>query len=196
MPLPVITNTYRVTFKWTGPSNLTAANVLHFFASGGGSAAALYTALDTNANASMWQTAPATCAISTVNIIKLDGTSGTISNGTGSPAKWAGQSGAAPEVIPQVATLIKLTTGQRGPAKRGRLFLPFVQESASAQGQLQGTYAANVQAAWRTWQTALNTAGYALCVASYAHASQVSPVTITCEQFLATQRRRQGRIRP
>lgn len=192
MPLPIIADTYRVALTWSDARFPTAAiNVLHF-RKGGSSAAALYTSLDANVTAAMWGFQSSDSKVNRVDITPLDGTSLTVQNSTGTPAKWSGNGGVK-DATPQAAAILKLTTALRGRTNRGRIYLPWVREDAVTAAVLDSTLLASTQTAWATFITALSGAGFKLVVASYV-TSVANDVTATrIEQRLATQRRRNKR---
>jgi hypothetical protein len=133
-----------------------------------------------------------------ISIIPLDGVSSATDFTTDGTAKWSGANGT--DSIPQVACLLKLQTGVRGRANRGRVYLPYVSEGATLSGIMTGSIVSSMQTAWTTFLGGVNTAspvGYELGVASYARAhggtgAHFTPLTqLTVESFTATQRRRQ-----
>jgi hypothetical protein len=150
----------------------------------------------------MWDSVISGASIVTVDITPLDGTSATQSFTTGGGAAWSGSSGG--EMIPQVAVLVKLQTSLRGRSNRGRVFLPMTAETAAGAGFVAGGEDVTITNAWTTFANALPadaTTPADLVIASYdrrhagagAHATNVT--AITCELALATQRRRQTRLR-
>lgn len=202
IPLPVITGAYRVALKWVNTSQ-TAVNVIHIFEPGGGGASptAIFTCLDTHVTAGMWGTC-AGGAVTEVDITPLDGVSATASFNTASPSKWSG--GTDTDFTPAAAALIKLQTGLRGRDNRGRIYLPWLSEAQVTKGVLNGTTASDRTANWTTFASAIAADGTTPChlaVASYdrAHAGAgahiTSIVTLAMEGAIATQRRRQGRLR-
>src|SRR5215471_17254376 len=129
VPLPVINNTFRCTFRWVSSAvGVNAVNVIHVQALNPPlSPSQVYTVLNTFVTAAMWGTVGNSSSIANVDIIPLDGTSSTYTFATGSPAKWGG--GSTGDVVPVQCTLIKLQTGLRGRNHRGRIYLPFLAES-------------------------------------------------------------------
>jgi len=155
------------------------------------------TAWQTNQLASLSTSA----VLQQVDLLHLDGTAAMSSYTTPGTGKWAGPQPGDPEIA--VATLIKISTAHRGPANRGRIFLPFTSESIIANGALTGSVVAQISTAWQAFNTALQagTPSMILGVASYARPpSHGSPhftplLNISCEPLAGTQRRRQGRLR-
>jgi hypothetical protein len=192
--LPVIANTYRVTWDWYLSNNpgARAANVLHFHdTSGTGSANALFTALNTNVNNNMFAMQDPQANIYNVDIIPLDGHSPT-SSYTFSSARGGSGTG---EAIAQAAPLVLLKTATRGPAGRGRIFLPFLEEGAQTDGALDPTKRTTAITNWTTFRTAMDTANYPLCVATYVHADWHLVTSLSMRTVSATIRRRVNRLR-
>jgi hypothetical protein len=193
-PLPVIADVFRTTLNWTNVSVGTpAANVLHFKTSSSGkSEQEVFDCLDAHVVQAMWDWAAVGSHVATVDIIKLDGASGTHTFTTGNPAKWSG--GGTGEPLPQVAGLLKLQTGLRGRSKRGRIYIPFVGEGETLHGDMAD--ADLVGPAWTTFANAIAsdaTTPTALGVASYKNADWNQATSIVAEIRSATQRRRQHR---
>jgi hypothetical protein len=192
MPLPVIADTYRVALNWTNTQDTThATNVIHIKKSGS-SPAAIITQLEAAATADLWKMVSPGASVDNIVVTPLDGSSISVFHSTGKPAKWTGN-GAAGDWIPQVSSLIKLTTSKRGRSYRGRIFLPFTSEGTVAYGIFNSTYVGVCTTAWTTWLTAMTAAGFTPCVASYLHSTEETIVAIACEGTSATQRRRQHR---
>ena len=97
--------------------------------------------------------------------------------------------------IPAVAALVSLKTHRRGARGRGRLYLGPVSEGAVVNGQC--TPYVSMSAAWRDFADAIPTSPteMSLGVASYTHADVNGVTSLKVEQELATQRRRQSRLR-
>jgi len=96
-------------------------------------------------------------------------------------------------MIPQVSALVKLTTNERGRSKRGRIFLPWVNEGIADQGTLTSTRQTAMQSAWNTFISDMSTNNCPVVVASYKLASSAIVQTLFVESLLATQRLRQPR---
>jgi hypothetical protein len=141
----------------------------------------------------MWSTVTGDARIQEVDITPLDGTSATATFVKAVAAKWTGFSGGAG--VPAVCGLIKLQTGLRGPRHRGRIFLPFTGEGATDNGTIITATQAGATNAWVTFANDMDTAGASLGVASYAHSDWNQAIAIQCETFVATQKRRQDRLR-
>jgi hypothetical protein len=195
-PLPTITNVFRVALTWTESGGQHAVNVMHIRDdSGGHGAGQLMTALDAHITANQWLTVVNTAVVTDVAITPLDGSSATQHFNPATPAHWTG--GNPPDFSPASAAVIKLTTALRGRSHRGRLFLPFVSENIMSNGVLNSTTAANVSTAWVAFDTAMtsNAPPWSLGVASYKLSQFNQSTDPVCEIILATQRRRQGRLR-
>jgi hypothetical protein len=190
-PLPVIADVYRLTLLWVHASGQRAVNVLHVHRTTS-TAASVATLIDANVTANMWQPLSSGASVQELHVLKLDGTSSTYELLT-SGAKWTG--GTSGDFIPQAAVLISLKTGLRGPSNRGRIFLPFTTETSSGNGTLQTASQATMETAWSAFIAALGTGATTLVVASYAHAIFHNVDSFNVELPLATQRRRQDRVR-
>lgn len=198
-PLPVIANTFRVAFVWKDAgTSQTAANIMHFQRAAS-TAIDVKNDIDAHVTAAMWSVQEANAQVSRLDIIKLDGTSGTVSF-TVSGAKWTG-GGSASDFAPNVANVIKMQTGLRGRANRGRVYLPFVGENQTTAGAIGGAAVTAGQAAWDAFLAAMTVATCFPVVASYdrAHSGASAHATLVTkyvyEAVAATQRRRQGRLR-
>lgn len=180
MPLPIIANTFRTVLQWTESlTGLTAHNVMHFKTAGSGrTAAQVYTCLNTHVTQAMWDFAATTAVVNEVAITPLDGVSAARVTSTGSPSKWQGAG--AGQALPQVAGEISFATGLRGPAHRGRAFIPFVGE-----GEVSGRNmvdVAAVAAAWAAFISAVDTDATTpmdLVIASYANGTAAIVTSLT-----------------
>ncbi len=191
-PLPVISGVKRVAFEWSGPNGLSAVNVMHFFA-GAQTSAGLWALLETHVQQNMWQVSTLSSVIKTVDILPLDGASGTASFVPPATVKWAGSSTGDP--IPQAAVIAKFGTGLRGRHRRGRVFIPFPTEALVTAGDITPANVALMQSAWNAFLTGMDGAGTPLVVASYSRLDFAEVTSVTVEPVIATQRRRQGRLR-
>jgi hypothetical protein len=211
-PLPVITGIHRVALNWrVGAAGPTAANVMHF---SGASVdpTGLYNALGTHLTANMWIGIGTDTSIWQVAITPLDGTTATAIFAPTGP-QWAGAS-APGDYIPSSAGIVSLRTLNRGRQYRGRLYTPFPLELLVQDGRWVGSLT-SIQTAWDSFRTGMTTALWPWQVASYGHSLHrtktpgggytLTPVTwtphatavsaSTFEVALATQRRRQSRLR-
>lgn len=192
MALPVIPGTYRCAFNWTvADSGLTATNVMHFERADY-SAENVYFDIDGAVTADMWLQTKTDIGISSVEVTPLDGTSLPYIGNTGKGVKWSGsQSGG--DFIPQVATIVKLTTAKRGRSYRGRVFLPFVGETRAGGGIMDPTTRSDMEDAWVAFVSAMATAGTPMAIASYKLATSEDVIQATVESFCGTIRKRQPR---
>ena len=189
MPLPVIANTARCTLHWVGDSANPplAINVIHLEASARTEeemADSIQSALDAeqvNALACL----SSAYVLAQVDVIKLDGSSGTQSFGYSGPAGQAGG-----DYIPQGCMVVSLKTAGRGPQARGRIYIGPVAESRQANGQL--TSGADPTAGWSNVLDALSSDSNPLVVASYVHSTKREVTSLTIHNALRTQRRRQA----
>lgn len=188
-PLPVIADVYRVAFKWTlSGKNQYGVNVMHFSAPGKNEQD-VFDALGAHLTGAMFGDMSDQSGLQEIDILKLDGTSATVSHPLDATLTGLGSGDAL--VAP--ALMIKLVTGLRGPANRGRLFLPFPAESNTNDGMVENPSGAS--AAWTTFANDMVADGIALGVASYAHATWHQAITVGEEKALGTQRKRQKRVR-
>jgi hypothetical protein len=158
----------------------------------------VFNMFDSHVTSSMWGGISQGASVVEVDVIRLDGTSPTGVLSTGSPSKWTGGSGSTSDpFVPNAPILVSFKTSQRGPAHRGRIYLPFVAENAITDGSLDSGVRSSMQTAWDTFLTAMGTGGSVaqLGVASYKHSSWLSTGTLNVETILGTQKRRQQRLR-
>lgn len=195
MPLPVIPNVYRVTLNWDLSGAQTAANVLNFHDSTAGThdEQDLFTNLNAQVDSNMWSPVADTASVTSVDIIKLDGTTPQHTFTSLTAANWDGGIGGT--AVPAVAGLVSLRTSQRGPRGRGRVYLPFVSESEITSGfWTSGAHRAACEAAWEQFITDMSAADWDLQVASYVHGTTETVTNINVPSAFATQRRRQRRL--
>lgn len=192
-PLPTIPNTYRVALSWFHTDLKTAAaNVMHFRKSGS-NPAALWTALDSHVTSTMWNLTDSHGSIAEVTITPLDGSSVSLPEPTGSPAKWSGGTTGSHNPVPNVAAIVKFVTGKRGRSYRGRIYLPWIEEAYIDGLTLDNSQRTAVQTAWATFLTAMTGDGFDLVVASYKLSTAETVLASGVENDIATQRRRAKR---
>jgi hypothetical protein len=194
-PLPVIANTYRVAMEWGNSDypNWIATNVIHLNKSSS-NPAAVAAALEANVAAAMWQVQSTHSTIKNLVITPLDGSSVAFPIATTGGAKWSGnQSNNTPTA--QNCNIVKLLTAKRGRSYRGRIFLPWADEQAVDGNLLHTGNASACTAAWVAFHTAMTAAGFNLVVASYKLATVDNVAALACENYTATQRRRNKRVR-
>lgn len=189
MPLPVITDCFRVALNWQA-SGLRATNVMHFLAPTLDEDD-VYGVLDSNMTSDLWALVETNASIFNVTITKLDGTPDGREYINVPNAKWDGGLGTG--LSPQVCELVKLLTGATGKRGRGRIYLPWVADSVVDQGVINSGDQATNQADWITWANAMAADGVALAVASYVGGVANQVLAIQVESRTATQRKRQPR---
>lgn len=203
VPLPVLAGVHRCALRWVeSGTGQTAVNVIHIFdATPAFDPFVVFEAMDDAVSTNMWAPCVTTAVIQQVDITPLDGTSSTASFLTGGVAKWGGTDSGG--FAPQQAALVKFGTGHRGRNNRGRIFLPFISTTSSADGHIGIVAAGLLTTAWGAFQTALQTDTPVLdhVVASYdrrhggAGAGSRVITTYTGEDATGTQRKRQARNR-
>lgn len=191
MPLPTIAGVHRVALEWTGPSGQSAANVLHVEAAGL-TASDVATAIDGDVTQQMWMHTASSFQVTRMVVTPLDGHSASFVFPT-SGLKWTGDGGAS-DFSPAVAAIVSLRSAERGARARGRLYLPGVVEGLTTAGVLNANVA-TAQTAWNAFLAALAADSCALVVASYTHAEAFTVTSVVYESVVATQRRRQSRLR-
>lgn len=191
--LPVISDVFRCAFEWDsgGLISSPATNVMHFKGAGI-TESDVFNALDGAFVANNWAQTSSDASIVEVVIQKLDGASAAVAFATASAANWSGTH-AGGDITPAVAAIVKEKTAKRGRSYRGRIFLPWLHESAMANGAVDGTELTNLQTAWSAWLTAMHGGAVEPVVASYQLATAEPITDVVVEQLLATQRRRQMR---
>lgn len=190
-PLPVINDVFRCSIHWVHSSGQRAVNVFHVQSSTL-TAQAVANLIDASVTANMWQPVSSSASVQELHVLPLDGSSSTLEKVT-TGTKWAGST--TGDMTPQAACLLSLKTGLRGPANRGRMYLPFIAESSAGNGTLVVASQTTLNAAWLAFIAALGAGGAELVVASYKNANAHQLDSIAAEIPLATQRRRQDRLR-
>lgn len=189
----MITDVFRVAFNWTNSDvpALTSTNVMHFKASGK-VASDVASDITAHVTANMWKFQTNHSKVHDLVITKLDGSAVSFPYNTDLTSKWTGTLTDA-LFIPQASNLIKLLTAKRGRSYRGRVYLPWCSEQYGTDGVLNSTNVATCSAAWAAFDAAMDSAGTKLVVASYLHSTAEEVVALGCENYLATQRRRNKR---
>lgn len=189
MPLPTIPDVWRVALQWSADAGVRAVNVIHI-AGAVTDEGVIAGAMEAAVTANMWRCVSQDFHISQLVVTKLDGTADGVVFNTGVEAKWDG--GESGQWVPTVAALVKLGTGGGGRSGRGRVFLPFVGETAMTNGLINASQRTETTDAWTAFLTSL--LGYVtpveLCVASYTHSTWRPVIAVGCEGPIATQRRR------
>lgn len=190
MPTPVIANVARAVINWTHPDAGYAKNILHFSGlTGYPDHADLASAINSNVNSGQFNSVAEDAEAITVDIQDLDGSSAVdvwSINWTG------GASGDDP--VPAASCLVKLNTALAGRSHRGRIYLPFTAEVSQANGMVTSDIS-GMNIAWNGFKDDMFDDGFGLVVASYTLETAQAVTTLLVETPLATQRRRQGRLR-
>ncbi len=186
-PLPTIADVYRVTLNWGTAHGITPRNVLHFSAPGL-TDADIATAFDANASDDMWKCIQQDWAFTSLDILKLDGTSATTTHAVSAQGSLQSGDWATP-----VAGVMSLRTPARGSAGRGRVFLGPVAEVQLTSGLLISTAA--IGTAWEAFRVGMQAAGTALVVASYVHVTSHPVTNLHMSNIPGVVRRRQDQLR-
>lgn len=194
-PLPVITDVYRVVYNWTSISGVSAVNVIHVSSDSSAEPGdVLNTVLDVQSDhRDMWNFLPQDQTLDSLVVTKLDGTSASV---TGSLSGVVGTGTAS--VVPAVAALLHIGTGQRGPRGRGRVYIGPTTEDLITSGHVNSTPQGTAQTAWNDFADDLDGALSHPCqlgVASYVHADFHVFSSLVLQGLTATQRRRQDQLR-
>jgi len=193
-PPIVISGVFRVAFEWFNATNGQKAVNVMCFENGAGTVSGLFSALNSNVTAGMWRSVNLQFAITSVKMLPLDGVSPTTPESpTG--AQWKTNFGVDNGYETQNAAIVSLRTAFRGPQARGRVYLPATDEAFSNAGAFDATAQASMQTAWTNFVAAMSASGYVLCVASRKHLTFHQVTTVQVEGLMATQRRRQQRLR-
>ena len=144
----------------------------------------------------MIASAVTTAKITTIEVMKLDGVS-PIASLTTTGTKWNGL--AAGEFTPQVAALVRHSTAVRGKKGIGMSYIPFTGEGVISAGSLAVGTRDAMQTAWDNFGGAASAAGITPILVSWPpadlNASGRDIIKFTVQTVLATQRRRQNRLR-
>lgn len=193
-PLPVIAGIFRVTLNWNSDGGITPRNVLHIQTATGDEeevADALHTALVANVDAV--QMISINYAVVTYDVLKLDGSSATVT--VNAPDDDA-RGGASGQIMPSTATVLSMRTAQRGPRGRGRLYLGPAAEGLADAGYVPLTQRSTTPAAWQALNEDLLASPIAagIYVASYVHGTAVPVTSFSVRPPFGTQRRRQNQL--
>lgn len=188
MPLPVITDCWRVAFEWSGPQGL-ATNVMHFVdTTGSMNSTTVAGIIDSAVSENMWRTVSNGGVVGELNLRKLDGVDAGHIWATDGSSKWQGSGGT--DFIPMACGLVKCNTPTGGRRGTGRIFLPWCAEGAQNSGVVESTNRSDMQSAWTDFLTSCNSASLNPSVASYVAAAASEITTYGVEAMIATQRRR------
>ncbi len=190
MPLPVIANTFRVTWHVEGFSG-SANNVMHFSAASGDESDlgdAIDTVLGTlAADTHLYWPMSGSCSISHLEILALDGSSASVGYDLTNV-----QSGATSgNIVPQLAGVVSLRTLLRGQSGRGRVYLgPCADDTFDGTAHMDATGHGLCQTAWEAFFVGMLAASKPLVVASYVNASVTGVGGVIVRSYPGTQRRR------
>lgn len=187
-PLPVIANVYRCALNWSSVGQH-AENVIHLRLSAG-NASQVMLGLNDAMSENLWAPVTSNARIDTVSITPLDGSTPT-ETFTTSGAPWGG--GTSGSWSPATAGIVSLATSLRGRSYRGRIYMPFIADTANDDGVMASGSLAIARDAWPLFQAAL-TGGVEHVVASYKHATAQLVTIYTVKAGLGTVRRRQTRV--
>jgi len=189
VPLPTIADVFQVVWNWEHPTAGFAKNVMHFRNAGANSAGDLASKIEANIASGQFNSVAEDAQVDVLTIRELDGSSAafdfTVDIGGGA---------AGDDPVPATCCLVSLKTALAGKSFRGRTYLPFTAEVSQADGMVTSDVA-GMNVAWDTWRLAMTADEWPLVVASYTLESSEDVVALLVETPLATQRRRQSRLR-
>ena len=195
--LPVIASAHKVSLKLNFGGFMIGWGVISTTTD----LASLATAISAQVTAAMWAYMPSNLHWEEMHIFRFDGVTPTYVQALVG-AQWAGAATVIDAMIAP-AVLVSQRTATRGPWGRGRVYLPCASEETVASGTLNTATQASMQTAWNTFRTNCAGANCAMGVISMstnpgppARVPSIRPViSVAVESALATQRRRQDRLR-
>lgn len=195
-PLPVINDAFRCTLVWSNLfSGVKPRNVLHIASASLSATQVGETLIDAIvANPATYSMMPAPAILQQVDVLPLDGVSGTVAVvGNASSVVTTGSG----SEVPESAIRITLYTGLAGPRHRGRQFIgPLTEDNIS-----NGDYAPTIGTVTTAWNDLVDdidsiSGGLAaLAVASYVHADMNPVTSCLARTDLGTQVRRLRSLR-
>lgn len=201
MPLPLIANTVRITYRGSLPSGTQWANVMHarYFGASGSPTTTDIAAAESNlrrlyvspafAGGDYWLHKCGT-------LVTLIDATCYVLNGTSVPQVMnISANGSQPTPIQQVpqecAAVLTLRSDKRGRSYRGRVYLPaWDRQNSDAQGNLTTGATTGTVAQAQALQTALVGISWEWVVASYLHSTAERVTTFTMDTRPDVQRRR------
>lgn len=193
-PLPTIADVYRCALTTRlGTTGQYAVNVFHVRSVGGNVTEVLadLVTLVKNVNSPYRTLMASTAVLDELAVTPLFNDGATQIQTLGTDGTGAKSS----EATINSPAIMTIRSARRGPAYRGRQYLPFIGESATVQGSLVAGDVASANAALSTWIGLLAAQNLDLGVASYVNAEFSTHSTVEIETRLGTQRRRQDRLR-
>lgn len=188
-PLPVIDDVFRTAWNWTSLTQQ-AVNVMNWLdTSGAQSPQDFVDDVEAEFDAVLFQMTDA--QINDFSITKLDGVSATQIIAPTSPLLG---NGAGPDFIPAASACLSIRTAKRGRSFRGRMYHPFVSENRQTQGTFDPADVALCVNQWNLFGAAMAIRGWNLGVASYLLSEFNAATSVSMDQTLCTQRRRQDRV--
>lgn len=190
MPLPVVNDVWLTRLVWRSSSTpRPAVNNLYFRDTvGAQSASNLLSDFNASALANQWLNVLTGAAITQIVVTDLSGSDAGVIQNTGSPANLTGAGGTDP--ILQGACVVSAMTARRGPAGRGRIYLPWIAELQQTAGVLNSANIATMQTAWNTFFTSMVAAGWQPCIVNYEAATYLDVTNYVVRPNMKTQRRR------
>lgn len=192
-PLPVIEDTYRVTWNFTNSGGVTPRIVQHYYSPGSDvdvfGASLIAVMVD-----DLFYPMSGSFEPETIDVLPLDGMTPTKSFNL--PSEIAFCSGDE-DFSPASAYVMSLQTSVRGPRGRGRSYIGPVADSTIEDGKAHGISAGNLIDAWNAFLVAASELNplISLCVASYTHEEMNVVTGVQIRNVLGTQRRRQDQLR-
>lgn len=195
MALPVIDDTFRVTWEFASYQGVTPRVIQHYRTSTS-DGEELGVALWEEAVDSLFFPMHESFEPEQLSIIRLDGSSATVvvPKSSHSTAQLCATTG---EIIPSAAAVMSWRSLIRGPKGRGRSYIGPVSESACENGFLIGDATTLMPLAWGTFFTALGARDPSIgpVIASYVHSEAYLIQNANLNLVLGTQRRRQDQLR-
>lgn len=193
-PLPIIPDVFRISLVWSLQSGVRPVNVFHVRAPGYtvlDLAEALEETMEATTN-SMFGPLSNTYHLETIAVLPLDGTTPTFNY----PVELTIAGETSGEILPSTAAVLSITTTQRGPQGRGRVFIGPMGEAGASNGLIDNTPRVNAISGWTEFREDL--AGLSnpiqLGVASYVHEDFNPAVATGMRVQVGTIRRRQNQL--
>lgn len=191
-PLPVIADVYRCVLEWNQNLGVTPRNVFHV-QSDSSTLPDIALGIGAAMSDDMFIAMPSAFGVSSVFITPLDG----VTAGGSFPLGATFNSIESGQPMPAVAVVQTLTTEQRGPRGRGRMYIGPASEAVCDAGHFVGDAVGLMDTAWDNFIADLTTGDptLVLVVASYVHADAHPVTSHRTNEVLGTVRRRQDQLR-